>query len=121
MKKNDRKIKLLQRRRYRIRKTVVGTAERPRLVVKFTNLHIHAQVIVDGEGRTILGGSTTQKDLRAQKSLPNVAGAKAFGKLFGEKAKAAGVNAIVFDRAGRRYHGTVKAFAEALREAGLQF
>ena len=115
------KQRLEKNRRLRIRSRVHGTAERPRLVVKFTNLHIHAQVIVDGEGRTILGGSTMQKDLRAQKILPNVAGAKAFGKLFGEKAKAAGINAIVFDRAGRRYHGTVKAFAEALREAGLQF
>ncbi len=121
MKKNDKKIKLLQRRRYHIRKKVAGTTERPRLVVKFTNLHIHAQVIVDEEGRTILGGSTTQKEIRGQKILPNVAGAKVFGKIFGEKAKAAGISSIVFDRAGRRYHGTVKAFAESLREAGLQF
>ncbi len=121
MKKNDKKLKLLQRRRWHIRQRVVGTAERPRLVVKFTNLHIHAQVVVDDAGRTILGGSTTQKDLREQKILPNVAGAKTFGKIFGERAKAAGISTVVFDRAGRRYHGTVKAFAEALREAGLQF
>ncbi len=121
MKKNEKKIKLLQRRRHHIRRSVIGTTERPRLVVKFTNLNIHAQIIVDEEGRTLLGGSTTQKELRGQKILPNVAGAKTFGKIFGEKAKSAGLSTVVFDRAGRSYHGAVKAFAEALREAGLQF
>lgn len=121
MNKIEKKNKLLQRRRWRIRKAVVGSAERPRLVVKFTNLHIHAQIIDDSVGRTLLGASTTQKVMREKKLLPNVAGATEFGKIFGEAAKTAGLSTVVFDRAGRRYHGTVKAFAEAVREAGLQF
>lgn len=121
MNKNERKIKLLQRRRYHIRHTVVGTVERPRAVVKFTNLNIHAQIINDAEGKTLVGASTIQKDLRDQKIRPNVAGATAFGKIVGEKAVAAGISKVVFDRAGRQYHGTVKAFADALRAAGLQF
>ena len=121
MNKIEKKNKLLQRRRWRIRKAVVGSPERPRLVVKFTNLHIHAQIIDDAAGRTLIGASTTQKAMREKKLLPNVAGATEFGTLFGEAAKNAGFSAVVFDRAGRRYHGTVKAFADAAREAGLQF
>lgn len=121
MNKIEKKNKLLQRRRWRIRKTVVGSPERPRLVVKFTNLHIHVQIIDDDAGRTLLAASTTQKAMREKKLLPNVAGATEFGKIFGEAAKSAGFSTVVFDRAGRRYHGTVKAFAEAVREAGLQF
>lgn len=121
MNKIEKKNKLLQRRRWRIRKAVVGSPERPRLVVKFTNLHIHAQIIDDSVGRTLAAASTTQKVLREKHLLPNVAGATEFGKIFGEIAKNKGFSAVVFDRAGRRYHGTVKAFADAVREAGLQF
>lgn len=121
MNKIEKKNKLLQRRRWRIRKAVVGTPERPRLVVKFTNLHIHAQIIDDTVGNTIAAASTTQKALREKKILPNVAGATEFGKIVGEIAKSKNISAVVFDRAGRRYHGTVKAFADAAREAGLQF
>lgn len=121
MNKIEKKNKLLQRRRWRIRSVVVGTPERPRLVVKFTNLHIHAQIIDDSVGRTLIAASTTQKAMREKNLRPNVAGATEFGKIFGEAAKNAGFSAVVFDRAGRRYHGTVKAFADAVREAGLQF
>ncbi|WP_309399113.1 50S ribosomal protein L18 [Cerasicoccus maritimus] len=110
-----------QKRRWRIRKRVVGTAARPRLTVTFTNQHIHAQLINDDEAKTIVAASTLAKDVREDKLKPNVAGATALGKNLGEKAKAAGVEAIVFDRAGRRYHGCVKAFADAVREAGLNF
>jgi large subunit ribosomal protein L18 len=121
MDKTLKKLELAQKRRWRIRKKVKGTAERPRLSVKFTNLHIYAQAIDDVAGKTLAAAATTQKDLRSQKTRPNKAGAEAFGKVIGEKIKAAGIGAIVFDRGGRQYHGTVKTFADAVRAAGVQF
>ncbi|GHC08898.1 50S ribosomal protein L18 [Cerasicoccus arenae] len=111
----------LQKRRWRIRKRAVGDALRPRLVVTFTNQHIHAQCINDVEQRTLVSASTLSKDLREQSLKPNTTGASTLGKLIGERAKAVGVEKVVFDRAGRRYHGCVKAFADAAREAGLNF
>lgn len=119
--KTLKKLDLAQKRRWRIRKKVNGTAERPRLSVKFTHLHIYAQAIDDTARRTLVAGATTEKTLREQKIKPNAAGAQVFGKLVGDKIKAAGINTIVFDRGGRRYHGTVKAFADAVRAAGVQF
>lgn len=119
--KLHKKQTLLAKRRLRTRKLVIGTAERPRLSVKFTNLHIYAQAIDDSTGRTLAAAATTQKDVKEQAVRPNVAGATAFGKLFAERAKAAGITAVVFDRGGRRFHGTVKAFAEAARQSGLSF
>lgn len=110
-----------QKRRWRIRKRAIGTTERPRLVVTFTNLHIHAQCIDDRSQCTLASASTLGKDVRDQNLKANVAGAAAIGKAIGERAKAAGVEKVVFDRAGRRYHGCVKAFADAAREAGLNF
>ncbi|MDR3229718.1 MAG: 50S ribosomal protein L18 [Puniceicoccales bacterium] len=121
MNKTLKKFELAQKRHWRIRKKVTGTAERPRLSVKFSNLHIYAQAIDDTVGKTLIAGATTQKDLRDQKIRPNNDGAKLFGKTVGEKIKAAGINSVVFDRGGRRYHGTVKTFADAVREAGVQF
>ena len=121
MKSTLKKNILTQKRRWRIRKKVIGTAGRPRLVVKFTHLHIYAQVIDDEAGRTLAAWSTTEKTVREQKIKSYAAGADAFGKAFGDKAKAAGISAVVFDRAGRRYHGVVKAFADAVRAAGIQF
>lgn len=119
--KLHKKQTLLAKRRMRIRKLVIGSAERPRLSVKFTNLHIYAQAIDDASGKTLAAAATTQKEVREKGVRPNVAGATALGKLFAERAKAAGVTAVVFDRGGRRYHGTVKAFAEAARQSGLTF
>ncbi|MEO0794744.1 MAG: 50S ribosomal protein L18 [Verrucomicrobiota bacterium] len=110
-----------QKRRWRIRKKATGSAERPRLVVTFTNLHIHAQCIDDVAQKTIASASSMGKDVRDQKLKANVESAATLGKLIGERAKAAGVEKVVFDRAGRRYHGCVKAFADAAREAGLNF
>ncbi len=117
----DKKKKLSQKRRWRIRKKVVGTSERPRLTVRFTHKHIHAQCIDDGSMVTKIGLSTNSKSLKEQGLHSNLAGAEAMGKLVGEQAKAAGFEAVVFDRAGARYHGRVKAFADAAREAGLNF
>ena len=119
--KLKKKNLLAQKRRWRIRKTVRGTAQRPRLALKMTHLHLYAQAIDDDKGVTVCALSTTSKDLRGQKLRPNVAGATAFGAAFGAKAKAAGLIQVVFDRAGRRYHGTVKSFAEAARKSGLNF
>lgn len=115
------KRKLRQKRIWRIRKKVSGTAERPRLCVTFTNTHIYAQVIDDVAGRTLLSASTLDKDLRDQKLAANKDGAAALGKILSERAKAAGVESIVFDRHGRRYHGRVKEFADAARAGGLVF
>lgn len=116
-----RKKMLLQKRRWRIRKKVAGTAERPRLVVTFSNQHIYAQCIDDKAGRTLVYLSSLSKDLRDEKLKANREGAVKLGKLLGERAKEAGIQSVVFDRAGRLYHGCVKDFAEAVREAGLQF
>ncbi len=115
------KRQLRQKRIWRIRKKVSGTAARPRLCVTFTNLHIYAQLIDDVEGRTLVSASTLNKDLRDQKLAANKAGAAELGKLLGEKAKAAGIESVVFDRHGRRYHGRVKEFADAARSSGLVF
>jgi large subunit ribosomal protein L18 len=119
--KLQKKNLLAQKRRWRIRKTVRGTAARPRLALKMTHVHLYAQAIDDDKGVTLVSSPTTSKDLRGQKLKANVAGATAFGAAFGAKAKAAGLTTVVFDRAGRRYHGTVKSFAEAARQAGLTF
>lgn len=117
--KLQKKKNLLQKRRWRIRKKVQGTAERPRLAVRFTQKHIHAQCIDDLVGRTLIYLSTVSND--AKGNLPNVEGSTVFGKLFGEKAKKAGINKIVFDRSGRKYHGCVQAFADAVRDNGIKF
>ena len=106
----------------RVRARVVGTAERPRLSVYRSLGHIYAQVIDDRSGRTIVSGSSLDKETK--KGLQgggNIASAKAVGKIIAERAKAAGVGRVVFDRGGYKYHGRVKALADAAREAGLQF
>ncbi len=114
-----RKQALAARRRVRLRKRIRGTSERPRLSVKFTHLHIHAQAIDDDQGKTLVAGSTTEKAFRADKLRANAKGATAFGQAFGARAKKAGVTAVVFDRGSRSYHGAVKAFADAVRTAGV--
>jgi large subunit ribosomal protein L18 len=115
------KAKLLQKRRWRIRKKVTGTAVRPRLSVKFSAKNIYAQAINDDAGTTIVFLSSLNADLRKQKLKANIAGAKVLGSAFAEKAKAAGVTSVVFDRSGARYHGKVKVFADSAREGGLVF
>lgn len=115
------KARLLQNRRWRIRKKVVGTAARPRLAVRFTSKHVYAQAINDDAGTTLVFVSSLDAELRKQKLKANIASAKALGAAFADKAKAAGITAVVFDRAGAPYHGKVKTFADAAREGGLQF
>ncbi|HNC24589.1 MAG TPA: 50S ribosomal protein L18 [Opitutaceae bacterium] len=116
-----RKAHLLQNRRWRIRKKVVGTGARPRLSVRFTAKHAYAQAIDDDKGATLVFLGTLDADLRKQKLKANLAGAKALGTAFAAKAKAAGIASVVFDRSGARYHGKVKVFADAAREGGLKF
>ena len=116
-----RKADLLQKRRWRIRKKVNGTALRPRLSVRFTGKHIYAQAINDDTATTLLFLSSLDADLRQKKLAANIAGAKELGVAFALKAKAAGLSAVVFDRSGAPYHGKVKVFAEAAREGGLVF
>jgi large subunit ribosomal protein L18 len=110
------------RRHYRVRKKVAGTAGRPRLAVFRSNKHITAQVIDDRSGRTLASASTVEKDLRSNLgTTANKAAATTVGRLVAERAKAAGVAQVVFDRGGFLYHGRVAAVAEAAREAGLEF
>lgn len=115
------KQSLRQKRIWRIRKKITGTAERPRLCISFTNKHIYAQAIDDQSGRTLVMVSSLAKDLKDAGLGANREGAARIGKAFVEKAKAAGLEKVVFDRHGRPYHGRVKDFADAVREGGLQF
>lgn len=112
---------LAQKRHWRLRRKISGTAERPRVSVAFTQKHIYAQAINDALGVTLVSATSLSKDLRAQSVKANVAGAVALGKAFAAQAVAAGITQVVFDRGTRRYHGCVKAFADAAREGGLQF
>jgi large subunit ribosomal protein L18 len=107
------------RRHRRVRKKVRGTAERPRLAVFRSANHIYAQVIDDVAGRTLAAASSTEPDLKGAGG--NVDGATKVGTLVAERAKAAGIEQVVFDRGGFRYHGRVAALADAARAGGLEF
>lgn len=108
------------RRHRRVRKKIHGTAERPRLAVHRSNKHVIAQVIDDDSGRTLAAASTSEADLRAS-SGSTVDAAGKVGTLVADRAKAAGVTQVVFDRGGFQYHGRIAALAAAAREAGLEF
>ncbi|MEM7273491.1 MAG: 50S ribosomal protein L18 [Actinomycetota bacterium] len=109
------------RRQRRVRKKVVGTTERPRLAVYRSNKHISVQLIDDSKSHTMAAASTLENGVSGSDWTGSVAAATAVGKLIGERAKAAGVDTVVFDRGGNRYHGRVAALADAAREAGLEF
>ena len=108
------------RRHLRVRKKVTGTPERPRLVIFRSIKHIYAQLVDDDRGATLLGVSDGSEGL-ALGGQGKVAKAKATGKLLADRARAAGIAKVVFDRAGYRYHGRVKAVADGAREGGLEF
>jgi|SRR3954452_16545568 large subunit ribosomal protein L18 len=108
------------RRQVRGRKKVSGTAERPRLVVTRSSRHITAQVVDDLAGRTLASASTMEADLRSLEGDKS-AKARRVGELVAERAKAEGIDGVVFDRAGNKYHGRVAALADAAREGGLAF
>jgi large subunit ribosomal protein L18 len=106
----------------RVRTRVVGTPERPRLCVYRSNGNIYAQVIDDRSGRTLASASSVDKETRKDVKVgSNVAAAKSIGKKIAERARAAGIELVVFDRGGYMYHGRVEALAAAAREAGLKF
>ena len=111
------------RRHRRVRKHVAGTAGRPRLAVFRSLRHIQAQLVDDAAGRTLAAASTTESDLRKGAGSPGltVAAASVVGKAIAERARAIGVDEVVFDRGGYLYHGRVRALAEAAREGGLRF
>jgi len=112
----------LRVRHQRIRKKVSGTPARPRLAVHFSGRHIQAQVIDDLSGRTLASAHTTEPDLKTTASArANVAAAAAVGKTVAERSLKASITKVVFDRGGFKYHGKVKALADAAREAGLEF
>jgi large subunit ribosomal protein L18 len=109
-----------RKRHERIRLHLAGTQDRPRLAVFRSLNHIYAQVIDDASGRTLAAASTVEKELKGSSSTKTEEAA-VVGRLLAERAKAAGIERVVFDRAGFRYHGRVKSLAEAAREAGLEF
>ncbi|HVU74839.1 MAG TPA: 50S ribosomal protein L18 [Mycobacteriales bacterium] len=108
------------RRHLRVRKKVVGTAERPRLVVTRSARHITAQIVDDAKGHTLASASTAEKALKGGTG-DKTAKAGAIGTAIAERAKAAGVSAVVFDRSGNSYHGRIAALADAARAGGLEF
>ena len=121
--KNKAKQMRLERRKWSLRSRLTGTSERPRLSVFRSDKHIYAQVIDDLAGKTLVAVASTNTEVRGAdlKNGGNIAAAKAIGKAIAERAKAAGITKVAFDRGGRQYHGRVKALADAAREGGLQF
>ena len=117
---SNRQRELRRTRHRRVRRKVSGTTERPRLAVFRSTRHMVAQVIDDSTGRTLAAASTVEADLRSG-ATGNKSAAAAVGRLVAERAKAAGISRVVFDRGGFLYHGRVAAVADAAREAGLEF
>ena len=120
--RTQQKQKLAQLRHWRVRKKISGTKERPRMSVCFTNENIHVQFIDDAAGVTLAAASTLSKATPNRENLgANVTSAKTLGTLAAKTAIDKGIQQVVFDRGGARYHGKVKALADAAREAGLKF
>ena len=120
--RTEKKQQLQQLRRWRIRKKVIGTLTRPRMSVCFTNQNIHVQFVDDSAGVTLTSASTLAKTTpNREKLAANVESAKVVGTLAAQAAQSKGIKQVVFDRGSKRYHGKVKALADAAREAGLQF
>ena len=120
--KNKLKADRLERRRFRTRKSIFGTTERPRLSVFRSDKHIYAQLIDDLSGKTLVAIASSKGEVRGElKNGGNVAAAKKVGAAIAARAKELGVTKVAFDRGGRRYHGRIKALADAAREGGLKF
>jgi large subunit ribosomal protein L18 len=120
--RTDKKERLATLRHWRIRKKISGTRDCPRMSVRFSNQHIMVQFIDDVARVTLAATSTLAKEAKVEKKLAaNVAGAKKIGVLAAQAAKSKGITKVVFDRSGARYHGKVKALADAAREGGLKF
>ena len=121
MDKTTAKKNTLLRRKLRIKKKIRAHKGNLRLCISKTNTCFYAQIIDDEKGNTLLGISTLSENFKNLKSKKNIEAAKVFGKFFAEKALEKGLKKIVFDRNGNLYHGKIKAFADALREGGLEF
>ena len=120
--RTEKKHKLAKLRQWRVRKKVSGTKERPRMAVCFTQKNIHVQFVDDIAGVTLAAASTTSKATPDREKLAaNAASAKTVGALAAKAALGKGIKEVVFDRGGARFHGKVKALADAAREAGLKF
>lgn len=115
--RRDQRVK----RHTRLRKKISGTTEIPRMAVFTSEKHLYVQFIDDAQGKTLASASTLQKDAKDESAAGNVAGAAIVGRLAAEKAKAAGIETVVFDRGGFAYQGRVQVIADAAREAGLKF
>ena len=120
--KNKSRNSMRLLRHERLRKSVSGTAERPRLAVFRSNKHMYAQIVDDIAGKTLVSASTLQADVKeGLQYTDNVEAAAKVGKVIGERALQAGIKNVVFDRGGFIYHGKIRALADAAREAGLEF
>jgi len=120
--KTKKKITSLQRRKYRVRKKVTGTAERPRLSVFRSNRHIYVQIIDDSAGATLVSASTMSKSLKGQlQKSGNKQAAETIGETIAKEALKVGIKCVCFDRGPYKYHGRCKALAESARKAGLVF
>ena len=116
------RTQIREKKHMKLRNRFSGTAERPRLAVYRSNMHIYAQVIDDEAQKTLVSASTVQKDIKAELEKTNDTAAAAYvGKVIAQRAIEAGIKEVVFDRGGYVYHGKVKALADAAREAGLEF
>jgi len=115
------KLEGRERRKRRIRKKVSGTSAKPRMSVFRSLNHISVQLIDDSNGKTLAAASTYEKNFRGQKAKSNCTTAKSIGEIIAERAKGKGVEHVVFDRNGCRYHGRIRALAEAARQKGLKF
>ena len=118
IKRGKSKAAARTRRHFRLRKRITGTAARPRLVVTRSSRHVFVQVVDDAQGRTLASASTMEADLRSFEG-DKTAKARKVGELVAQRAKDAGIDAVVFDRGGNKYHGRVAAIAEGAREGGL--
>ena len=118
---NTKGLSARERRKLRVRKKVSGSSDRPRMSVFRSNRHISVQIIDDLTGKTLAAASTNEKDQREREDNGSKAGAERIGSLIGERAKAKGINQVVFDRNGFLYQGRVKALADAARKTGLKF
>lgn len=120
--KNKIKQAQLERRKWRVRANIFGNSERPRMSVFRSDKHLYVQLIDDLAGKTLVAVGTTNKEVRGDlKNGGNIAAAKLVGKTLASKAKEIGITKVAFDRGGRRYHGRIKALADAAREGGLSF
>ena len=115
------KKQLRQRRHNRLRKTIMGTADRPRMSVFVSNAHMYVQFIDDDAEKTMAAASTLSLEFKESGEKANVKGAGVLGTMAAEKAKTAGISSVVFDRGGFTYHGKVKAVAESARKSGIKF